>query len=205
MPSLSVVVFDLGKVLVDFDYSIAGRRIAARSRLAVNPARFVTDHSAVLLQYELGLITTRQFFDEIRAVTGFEGTFDEFGESFSDIFTEIPAMVALHAALRRRGLPTYAFSNTNELAIRHIRRCFPFFGHFDGYIYSYEHGAMKPDAKLYEVVERETGRRGKEIVYLDDRPENIAAGAARGWQSILHESPEKTRAAVEKTGLLEHA
>ena len=27
----SIVVFDLGKVLVDFDYSIAGRRLAAQS------------------------------------------------------------------------------------------------------------------------------------------------------------------------------
>ena len=28
------VVFDLGKVLVDFDYTIAGRRIAARSKMS---------------------------------------------------------------------------------------------------------------------------------------------------------------------------
>jgi FMN phosphatase YigB (HAD superfamily) len=61
---------------------------------------------------------------------------------------------------------------------------------------------MKPDAKLYEVVESKTGARGAEILYLDDRPENIAAGAERGWQVILQESPEKTRAAVERLGLL---
>jgi FMN phosphatase YigB (HAD superfamily) len=45
------------------------------------------------------------------------------------------------------------------------------------------------------------GRRGGEIFYLDDRPENIAAGAARGWRTILHEAPEKTRAALESFGL----
>ncbi len=57
---------------------------------------------------------------------------------------------------------------------------------------------MKPDAKIYEALEKLAGRRGGDIVYLDDRPENVAAGAARGWRAILHESPEQSRAAVEK-------
>ena len=109
------------------------------------------------------------------------------------------------AALRQRGLPAFIFSNTNELAAEHIRRTFPFYGNFDGYILSYQHGAMKPDAPLYEVVEHASACRGAEILYLDDRPENIAAGAARGWQVILHESPEKSRTAVEKLGLLNGA
>jgi 2-haloacid dehalogenase len=64
---------------------------------------------------------------------------------------------------------------------------------------------MKPDAKFYEVVERETKRRGAEIVYLDDRPENAAAGTARGWHAVLHETPQKTRAALRELGLLNHA
>ena len=57
---------------------------------------------------------------------------------------------------------------------------------------------MKPDPEIYEALEKLTGRRGADILYLDDRPENVAGGAARGWQAILHETPEKTRAAVEK-------
>ena len=111
-------------------------------------------------------------------------------------------MVELHAALRQQQMPTYIFSNTNDFAVRQIRRRFPFFSNFDGYILSYEHGLLKPDATLYEVVERETGRRGPEILYLDDRPENIAAGAARAWQVILHESPETSRAVFERLGIL---
>jgi HAD superfamily hydrolase (TIGR01509 family) len=63
---------------------------------------------------------------------------------------------------------------------------------------------MKPDAKLYEVVERKSGRRSADLLYLDDRPENVVAGAARGWQVILHETPEKSLAAVRKLGLLNH-
>jgi HAD superfamily hydrolase (TIGR01509 family) len=98
---------------------------------------------------------------------------------------------------------TYIFSNTNDLAIEHIRRAFPFFANFDGYIFSYEIGAMKPTAKIYEALEAMSGKRGADIVYLDDREENIVAGAARGWQTILQTEPEKSRVALEKLGLLD--
>ncbi len=198
------VVFDLGKVLLDFDYSIAARKIAARCKLLPHQIRTFIDHSPLLYQFETGLLTNAQFFQEVCASSGFSGTFDEFCGFFADIFVPIEPMVELHAAFRRKGIPTYIFSNTNELAMSHIRRNFPFVANFDGYILSYEHRAMKPDHKIYEVVERISGFRGPEIFYHDDRAENIAAGAERGWQVLLQESPEKTRAEVERLGLLNH-
>ena len=193
-----IVVFDLGKVLVDFDYSIAARKVAARSTRAVGELRAFLESSPLLVQYETGRLTREEFFAEICRATGFQGTLAEFGEFFADIFTEIPAMIELHAGLRRRGIPTYIFSNTNDLAVEHVRRNFPFFALFDGYILSYEVKAMKPDVKIYEALEKLTGRRGAEIIYLDDRPENVAGGAARGWQTILHETPDKTLAALDR-------
>jgi hypothetical protein len=48
----------------------------------------------------------------------------------------------------------------------------------------------------------ELRRRGAALIYLDDRAENIAAGAARGWRAILHESPEQSRAALVTAGVL---
>jgi FMN phosphatase YigB (HAD superfamily) len=205
MMSPSAIVFDLGKVLVDFDYAIAAQRIAARGNLSLPEIANYVNHTPLFVQYETGAVTTKQFYDEICRVTGFRGSVAEFGQCFADIFVQIDPMVQLQAVLRQRGLPAYIFSNTNELAAEHIRRAFPFYANFDGYILSYQHGAMKPDARLYEVVESASARRGAEILYLDDRPENVAAGAARGWQVILHESPEKSRADIEKLGLLNHA
>ncbi len=197
-----IVVFDLGKVLVDFDYSRAGERIAAHSRLGPAEVQAYLDHSPLLFRYETGLITRSEFFGAVRNHTGFTGDLVTFGNFFADIFTEMPTMTALHAALRRNGVATYIFSNTNDLAIEHIRRAFPFFANFDGYILSYEVGAMKPTAKIYEALEKMSGKRGAEMVYLDDRQENVDAGAARGWQTILQTEPEKSRAALEKLGLL---
>jgi HAD superfamily hydrolase (TIGR01509 family) len=197
-----VVVFDLGKVLLDFDYGLAAPRIAARGNVKPEAVKRLVNQSPLLFRYETGLMTTQEFFKEVCSATEYQGDFKEFAEMFGDIFTPITPMIELHSALRQRGIPTYIFSNTNELQIGHIRRNFPFIRNFDGYILSFEHGTMKPDAKIYEVVEHETKRRGGEILYVDDRPENVAAGAVRGWQVILQETPEKTRAAFEKTGLL---
>lgn len=201
---VKTVVFDLGKVLVDFDYTIAARRIAARSKVPPEQIRSFVDYSPLLFRLERGEVTTRQFYDEVCAATGFDGSLAEFANFFADIFVPIAPMIELQAAVRQRGIPTYVFSNTNDLAISHIRQAFPFYRNFDGYILSYEHGVMKPDAGLYEVVERQSGRRGAEILYLDDRPENVAAGAARGWQVILQEDPDKSRAAIQELGLLAH-
>lgn len=197
-----VVVFDLGKVLVDFDYSIAARRIAARSTMPPHDIQHFIDHSPLLFRYETGLMNREQFFAEIRKTTGFLGDIEEFGQFFADIFSPMDEMIVLHESLRQRGIPTFIFSNTNDLAIAHIRRNFPFFANFDGYVLSYEHGAMKPDAKLYEVVERMTGRKGEQILYLDDRIENAQAGVARGWHVIQHQAARASICEVERLGLL---
>jgi FMN phosphatase YigB (HAD superfamily) len=197
----AVVVFDLGKVLVDYDYGIASRRLLRRTRLTDPELRHLLCASPLLRQYETGAINTAQFYAGVCAASGYDGGLAEFGAAFADIFTEIEAMTALQAGLRAAGIPTWIFSNTNELAGRHIRNRFPFFSHFAGYVLSCEQGAMKPDARIYAVVERGTGRRGADILYLDDRPENVAAGLARGWRAVLHETPEKTRSIVKKAGL----
>lgn len=201
---VKAVVFDLGKVLVEFDYGIAGRKLAARATMAAADLGKFLVHVPLIIRYETGMLTSEEFYREVRRASGFLGDMEEFASLFADIFTPIEPMVGLQAELRRLGFPTYIFSNTNELAIRFIRRKFPFFQNFDGYILSYEHRSMKPEARLYEVVESESGCRGAEILYLDDRPENIEAGAARGWQVILQENPEKSRATIQMLGLLNH-
>ena len=197
-----VVVFDLGKVLVDFDYSIAARRIAARSTRPPADVQQFIDHSPLLYRYETGLLTREEFFHEVASSTGFQGSIEDFGSYFADIFTPIDEMIAFHAALRKSGTPTFIFSNTNDLAIEHIRKNFPFFANFDAHVLSYEHGAMKPDQKLYEVVERVTEKAGGQILYLDDRIENAEAGAARGWQVIHHGKPAPSIARARELGLL---
>jgi HAD superfamily hydrolase (TIGR01493 family) len=196
-----VAVFDLGKVLVDFDYGIAAGRLAARSNLDAAAVRRLIDQSPLLLRYETGLMTREEFFAEVRQASGFGGTLEEFSGFFADVFTAIPSMIELQAALRRSGVPTYIFSNTNDLAVAHIRRHFPFFATFDAHVLSYEHRSMKPEPRIYEVVEAVTGCREGAILYIDDRLENIETGRARGWETIHHLDPVATIARVRELGL----
>ncbi len=196
-----VIIFDLGKVLVDFDYSIAAQKIRARSANPPAEADLFTPFTALLVDYETGLITRNRVFAAIRDAVGFQGSPAEFGDYFAKIFTPIPPMIELHATLRRAGHRTYIFSNTNDLAIEHVRQDFPFFQHFDGYILSYEVKAMKPAPPIYEAMEQMSGAQGADLIYIDDRAENVAGGAVRGWRTILHETPEKTLAALRSLGV----
>ena len=72
MNSSKVVVFDLGKVLVDFDYSIAARKVAARSTKSLLDLASLLSSSSLIIQYECGRVTRQQFFDKIRAAVGYE-------------------------------------------------------------------------------------------------------------------------------------
>ncbi len=196
-----VVAFDLGKVLVDFDYRISAGKIAARGKMPAAEVREFIDHSPLLYRFETGRLTNEEFYQAVCEATGFQGSFPEFSQYFADIFWPIEPMVAWHDRLRAQDIPTYIFSNTNELAVNHIRRSFPFFSHFTGYIYSYRQGAMKPDPKIYAALERLAGKHGPEILYLDDRQENIEGGRQCGWQVILQENPEKTLETARQLGL----
>jgi HAD superfamily hydrolase (TIGR01509 family) len=196
------VVFDIGKVLLDFDYGIAARAMAAHCDRRPEEIRGALDHSPLLFDYETGRMTTPEFFARVQAAIGFRGGLDLFKRMFADIFAPMPEMVALHRQLRERGVPTYILSNTNEIAVGHIRERYAFFAGFNGYSLSYEQRSMKPDARIYEAVEEMSSCRGAELLYLDDRPENVAAGAARGWQAIQHLDPAVTLPLVTKTGVL---
>jgi HAD superfamily hydrolase (TIGR01509 family) len=112
-------------------------------------------------------------------------------------------MITAQQALRERGVPTFIFSNTNELAVGHIRRTFPFFASFDGYILSFEHGAMKPEEPLYDVVERLAGRERHRLLYFDDRPENVETASRRGWQAVVHRDSATSIAVLRTAGLLD--
>jgi len=191
-PVPKVVVFDLGKVLLEFDFGRAARALSPLS--ATDPVGFraAIDQSALLLRYESGGLTDEGFYGEIQRLTGYRGSFEDFAAGFSDIFGEIAPMIALQQSLRSRGIPTWIFSNTNDLAVSFIRSRFPFFGGFDGYVLSYQIGAMKPAPASYEAVERATGHRAADLLFLDDREENVMGAQARGWQILHHRDPSET-------------
>jgi len=199
-PAPAAVVFDLGKVLVDFDFQICARKMLAQCQVPLDQIRFLIQESEHLCAFETGLISPAEFYQRVRLESQFTGSQAEFELMFADIFTPISPMVELLRTLRAQGLETYVFSNTNELAVRHIASRYDFYRQFTGHILSFEQHVMKPQDPIYEAVERVAGRRGSGLVYFDDRQENIDTALQRGWRAFVHENPGQTLAIVRSLG-----
>jgi len=114
----------------------------------------------------------------------------------------IPRSVALLHALRARGVPVFALSNFGDGSFELGRAHYPFLDAFDACFISARLGLMKPDPAIYAALERATGVPPGRLLFVDDRPDNIAAARARGWQGHLFEGPGGWAAALLATGLL---
>lgn len=198
----TTVIFDLGKVLLDFDYDLVIRRLAAGGGSDSRTVRRLLIESSLLTDYEMGHFDSESFYDRLRAALGLRMDYHGFRKQFADIFSPMTGMIELHAALRKRGIPTFIFSNTNEIAVTHIRERYPFFSGFDDYVFSYEIGAMKPAPAIYAAMEQRVGVPPEQLLYFDDRIENVEAGRARGWRAVVQTTVEQSRAALCDAGFL---
>ncbi len=61
--------------------------------------------------------------------------------------------------------------------------------------------SFKPDPLIYEAAEQVTGLSGSDLVFIDDRADNAAAAADRGWHAIHHTSPQRTLQKLGELGL----
>ena len=64
---------------------------------------------------------------------------------------------------------------------------YPVFGLFDGRVYSHEARLMKPDPKIFTHTIETLDLDPANTIYIDDKPENIAAGIAAGFTSITYD------------------
>lgn len=98
---------------------------------------------------------------------------------------EIPQSVRLLRALRAKGIPVYALSNFGIGTFELAEMAYPFLKDFDMAFVSGYLGLAKPDPAIYACLEDKTGYSGADLLFADDRADNIAAATARGWQTYL--------------------
>ena len=103
---------------------------------------------------------------------------------------DIPLSAVILRGLRSKGMPVFALSNFGVSTLALADRHFPALTDFDRRFISGVLGLIKPDPAIYAHVEAETGVAPEGLLFIDDRPANIAAAAARGWQTHLFEHPE---------------
>ena len=69
------------------------------------------------------------------------------------------------------------------------------FGHL---LFSCELKLAKPDPECYAHALARLGASAEEVIFIDDRSENVTAAAALGLQSLHFGSPGEVRAAIAR-------
>jgi glucose-1-phosphatase len=183
------VIFDLGKVLLHFDFQRGYRALAERCPHAACdiPARIGAN---LVEKFETGRISSREFFAQFSRQIELSAGYDEFCEIWNGIFTEtlIPEAMLEGLASRYRLL---LLSNTNAIHFEMIRRTYPMLRHFHHLVLSYEVGAAKPHPEIFEEAVRRAGCRPEECFYTDDVPKFVDAARALGIDAVqFHSCPQ---------------
>jgi HAD superfamily hydrolase (TIGR01509 family) len=186
---ISAVCFDLGKVLLHFDWKLMLDRVAARSPIPPEELTRLLKDDPQVQAYEIGAVTSAKFFAHLKKRLQYKGNARELRAAFSDIFTPLPDHIAL-AALLAPHYPLAIISNTNEAHIVHAESTYSFFSLFSARIYSHQVKTMKPQPEIYRAALAGLGGIDPlEALFIDDLEPNILGAVQLGWQTI-HLRPE---------------
>jgi 2-haloacid dehalogenase len=198
----SVVVFDLGGVLIDWDPRHLYRKL-------------FDDEAA--MEHFLATVCTREWHRHHDAGRSFaEGArilkdrhpdkaelIDAFGTRQAEMMAgPIAGSVEILRELRARGTPLYALSNWPAEGFPQARERFDFLQWFRGIVISGEIGAIKPQPRIYEVLLKRFAIDPLEAVYIDDVEANAAAARPFGIHPIHFTNSAALRAELVSLGLL---
>ena len=224
--SIRLVCFDLGGVIVRT--CATWREACLRAGLPAHVQAETPEAEARIRaaddRHAIGRMTTEAFFREVEAATAGVYTIPELmrlhdawllGEY--DGLREI--ILELNGQIR-----TACLSNTNpphwDLMVRDgrpaetapvptpfPRAAFPAFQLLQQREASHLLGLAKPAAEIYAAFEQRSGCHGPEILFFDDREENVAAARAAGWRAEVvradFEPAEQIRNALRGYGALD--
>lgn len=179
---IDTFVFDLGNVLYLFDLEIAMNYLKKQgcSINLINQLRL----KGILTKYELGKISTEDFYDTVKGIIRLNADFETFRQIFCDIFHENTDTVPLARRLAAVH-PVYILSNTNRMHAEFLTERHPIMSEVRGRIYSFEEGAMKPEKRIFEIAIRRFSLNPRKTLYIDDIKENTDAAASLGF-NVLH-------------------
>ncbi|HUI07004.1 MAG TPA: HAD family phosphatase [Verrucomicrobiae bacterium] len=200
MSGIDAIIFDLGGVLVHVDEARALERFAARTGRTTTDISEYLRRTSHATEFALGKLTRLRFYRVVAKDLSFDGSYDEFAQIWSEVFSPIEPMVALAESLKTR-LPRVILSNTNPLHIDYIVEHYPWINDFDAQILSYEVGLLKPDPAIYELALRRCGLEASRVVFIDDLAANVEAARRVGLEGIQYQSADQVRVELTKLGV----
>jgi 2-haloacid dehalogenase len=199
----SVVIFDLGGVLLDWNPRHLYRKL------------FGGDDAA--MEHFLATVCTKEWNERQDAGRTFaEGTrelmprhadklelIEAWGRRFGEMIPgPIDGAVEVLAELRERRVPLYAITNWSAETFPPQRARFDFLSWFDGIVVSGCERVMKPDPRIFEILLDRYGLAAESAVFIDDVAANAAAAARLGIHGIHFRSPRQLRWELAAVGLL---
>jgi FMN phosphatase YigB (HAD superfamily) len=200
---IKAVIFDLGKVIVPFDFSRAYRAMAELCPYSAEdiPKRIGSVPTDLLRRFESGQIEPEHFVEQLCGILELRVEYPQFCELFSSIFladTLIPE--SMLEGLRRR-YRLLLLSNTNAIHFPMIRQNYPLLRHFDDFILSYEVGAMKPSPRIYEEAIARAQCAAGECFFTDDIAEYVVGAREAGLDAVQFQSAAQIQSELSKRGV----
>jgi putative hydrolase of the HAD superfamily len=200
--------FDLGNVLLYFDHETACRQMAAVAtteahRVLPGDVRRIVFESELENLYETGQVTSREFYEAFCEAVGTRPDFDHLLHAACDIFWPNVSIKPVIGALRHANQPLGLLSNTNEAHWQYVSRgrygLIP--SAFDVLALSYELKAMKPDPMIFFRAAELAGVPPREIFYVDDRADNLAAAREVGYHTVLYSTTSELVVELRELGI----
>jgi FMN phosphatase YigB (HAD superfamily) len=198
---IKTIIFDLGKVIIPFDFHRAYEKIAPLCKLTPADVPERLRGCDLVTRFESGLIEPGPFVDELSSRLGFETSYQDFCTIWSSIFlpdTLIPESLLVSLGKQYRLL---LLSNTNAIHFEMVSERYPLLRHFDEYILSYKVGAMKPSPLIYEAALDKALCRPEECFFTDDIPDYVAGAKAQGIDAVQFQNVEQIQAELRARGV----
>ena len=194
-----VVLFDLGNVLVQV------RPERFWEALGVNDVERQQRMGAELKEmgkgYESGRMSTEEFRREFSLIVGAGRSTEEMEQTFLSVLPT--PVVGMEDIVRRTAerAATALVSNTSPLHFEHCLRTVPALRHLHRFYLSYHLKALKPDHAFYRGVIEGEACDPRDMVFIDDIPDNVRAAEASGMNGIRFTTPIHLEQSLLRLGL----
>jgi putative hydrolase of the HAD superfamily len=202
MAKIEWLLFDLGGVLVDVN----------QDRIFEGLARYLPDSPSDLKARLLSVpalwepfvvreFSPQQLTKEVNGILKTGLTEEQVVSAFNaELGATIETTSALLPSLKRR-TQVGCLSNTNSIHWDHLLKAYEFMGHFDRRFASQLLGSAKPDRAIYEKVIELLGARPDQVLFFDDKVENIATAQGLGWHARVYRDHDTFQNDLEVFGL----
>jgi 2-haloacid dehalogenase len=202
-PGRSVVVFDVGGVLIDWDPRHLYRKLFAEDEPAME--HFLAN--VCTHEWNRGQDAGRSFAEGARLLKlehpDKAELIDAYGARFDEMMAgPIAGAVEILAELRDRGIPLYVLSNFSAETFPPALERFDFLRWFRGMVISGEVGVIKPDPRIYEILLARFAIDPHKTVYIDDIAANAEAALPFGIHGIHFTTPDALRQELVRLALL---